>query len=84
MSIASTQTTYKPRSATGMNSAWYRIYFAALLEADHDRALIKMGNAQKVMRNRLLELRRSPPQDPGELQDLDSGMTYLALLVALR
>jgi len=61
---------------------WYQIYFAAVLETDQNRALVKIERAQQAMRARLVELKRIPLQDSIEVQDLDSALTYLRILLA--
>lgn len=66
----------RPRS-----SAWYQIYFAAVLETDQKRSLLKISRAQKAIQERLEKLRVKPGDEMNELQDLTSALTYLSLLL---
>ncbi|HEV2397640.1 MAG TPA: hypothetical protein VGS27_11910 [Candidatus Sulfotelmatobacter sp.] len=62
-------------------SAWYQIYFAAVLETDQKRALLKISRAQNAIQERLEQLRRKPANEINEVQDLNSALTYLSLLM---
>ena len=62
-------------------SAWYQIYFAAVLETDQKRALLKISRAQKAIRERLEQLRGKRGNGISEVQDLNSALTYLSLLM---
>jgi hypothetical protein len=70
-------------SGRGANSNpdWYRSYFLAMVENDRDKALIEIGHAHKAIQDRLMELRRAPANDPREMQDLASAITYLGILL---
>lgn len=74
-------TTRKSKTCQTKKSDWYQIYFAAVLEADQTRAALKMESARSAMCERLLELRRTPSPNAVELQDIDSAMTYLTMLL---
>ena len=63
------------------NPDWYRSYFLAMVENDRDKALIEIGRAHKAIQERLTELRRAPVNDPREMQDLASAITYLGILL---
>lgn len=60
---------------------WYRIYFAAMVEGDRDRALLQIARAQRAIEDRLSELRTLPPNSPREPQDLNSALAYLGILL---
>lgn len=62
-------------------SNWYQHYFAAVTEPDNDRALLKIQRAQQAMQERLVQLRRLPHPESSELQDLNSALTYLWVLL---
>ena len=63
------------------NPDWYRSYFLAMVENDRDKALIEIAHAHKAIQDRLAELRRAPADDPREMQDLASAITYLGILL---
>ena len=60
---------------------WYEIYFAAVLEADESKALIEMGRAGDAIKDRLRQLSSSVAENAREIQDLNSALTYLRLLL---
>lgn len=60
---------------------WYQIYFAAILESDHQKAAHLIERAQGAIRDRLSDLRFEPANNPCELQDLGSAFTYLGILL---
>ncbi len=62
------------------NPVWYQIYFAAVLERNRTRALIRIERARSAIEARLLELRSRSATSPREIQDLKSAMIYLRLL----
>jgi hypothetical protein len=63
------------------NPDWYRSYFLAMVENDRDKALVEIARAHKAIQDRLAELRRSAANDPREMQDLASAITYLGILL---
>ena len=69
--------TATPADAPG----WYQIYFCALLETDQKKAVRLIERAQVAIRERLGDLRLAPAQNPHELQDLGSALTYLGILL---
>jgi hypothetical protein len=68
-----------PRRRTA-TSNWRDVYFAAVLESDRKRALVKIESARKVLSGRLLELQSAPRPSSDELRDLNSALTYLDIL----
>lgn len=60
---------------------WYQIYFAAVLEADEWKAAIEIGHAARAIQDRLRQLRSGGPENSREIQDLNSALTYLKLLL---
>jgi hypothetical protein len=62
-------------------SSWYQVYFAAVTEPDNHRALLKIKRAQNAMQERLIQLRRLSSRESTELQDLNSALTYLRVLL---
>jgi hypothetical protein len=62
-------------------SGWYQLYFAAVTEANENRAILQIDRARKAMQDRLVELQHAERSDGGELQDLNNAMTYLAILL---
>lgn len=69
------------RGRRSPRSNWHQIYFAAVLETDQKRALLKIRRAQKVIEIRLRELMRVEATESIEIRDLNSALTYLALLL---
>jgi len=69
-------TTAKPNAP-----GWYQIYFAALLETDQQKAAQLIERAKVAIRERLDDLQFAPAQNPRELQDLGSALTYLEILL---
>jgi len=61
-------------------SSWYQTYFAAVLESDRRKAVLQIERAQIAIQDRLLELRKAPPDNPREVQDLSNALTYLGIL----
>jgi len=61
-------------------SNWRDIYFAAVLESNEKRALVKIQSARAVLQDRLLEMQSVPDTRPDELRDLNSAMIYLDIL----
>ncbi|HEV3510758.1 MAG TPA: hypothetical protein VGS05_03580 [Candidatus Sulfotelmatobacter sp.] len=61
--------------------AWYRSYFFAVVESDRNRALPQIDLAQKAIHDRVAELRANPSSNPRELQDLNSALVYLGILL---
>lgn len=60
---------------------WYNTYLTAVLEPDEQKALIQLERATKVLEDRVVQLRCDPPEDPQEVPDLSSALTYLRLLL---
>lgn len=60
---------------------WYHAYFVAMCESDRHRALLEIEHARHAIQERLRELHQLPPCDPREMQDLNSAMTYLGILM---
>ena len=60
---------------------WYKTYLSAVLEADEQKALIQLERAINILQDRLVRLRRNPSENPQEVQDLNSALTYLRLLL---
>jgi len=54
---------------------------SAVLEADEQKALIQLERAINILQDRLVRLRRNPSENPQEVQDLNSALTYLRLLL---
>ncbi len=69
------------KPAESNEPAWYRTYFIAVMERNRSRALVEMGCAQKAMQERVTELRNLPSDDPREMLDLNSALTYLDILL---
>ena len=69
------------RPAKFGTSGWYQLYFAAVTEANENKAVLQIDRARQAMKNRLIELRHAQRPDGGELQDLSNAMTYLAILL---
>jgi hypothetical protein len=61
--------------------AWVRSYFVAVMESNRKRALPQIELAQKAILARVEELRSQPASHPGELQDLNSALVYLGILL---
>jgi len=61
--------------------AWVQSYFMAVMESNRNRALPQIELAQKAIHDRVEELRSHPAGDAGELQDLNSALTYLGILL---
>jgi len=68
-------------SVDAQTPEWYHLYFEAVLEADAYKALIQIERASRAIEHRLGELRFRLPDNPNEIQDLNSALTYLKLLV---
>lgn len=62
-------------------SGWYQLYFAAVTEANENKAVVQIDRARKAMQDRLIELQRTNCPDGGEIQDLNNAMNYLAILL---
>ena len=60
---------------------WYHVYFTAVLETDEGKALIEMGHASQAIADRLRQLSSSAAENAHEIQDLNSALTYLRLLL---
>jgi len=60
---------------------WYQVYFSAVLETDEGKALIEMVRASEAMEDRLRQLSSSATGNAEEIQDLNSALTYLRLLL---
>jgi hypothetical protein len=60
---------------------WYNTYFLAVIEADEEKALIRLERAERVLQHRQIQLQSSAPEDPQEPEDLDCALTYLRLLL---
>jgi len=60
---------------------WYHAYFTAVLETDEGKALIKMGRASRAIEDRLRQLSGSAAENAREIQDLNSALTCLRLLL---
>ena len=60
---------------------WYQVYFSAVLETDEGKALIEMGHASQAIADRLRQLSSSAAENAHEIQDLNSALTYLRLLL---
>jgi hypothetical protein len=74
----------KRNASSGTKSGepgWYHAYFVAMCESDRKRALLEIERARLAIQKRLGELRRLPPGDPQEMQDLTSALTYLGILL---
>ena len=68
-------------SAVKPNPVWYQVYFAAVLERNQGRAMLRIERARSAIEARLLEVRSSCANGPREIQDLKSAMIYLRLLL---
>ena len=64
-------------NATG----WYQLYFAAVTEGNESRAVPQIERARRAMQDRLIELHRATSPDGGEIQDLNTALTYLTILL---
>lgn len=61
--------------------AWYHAYFLAMVEHDRGKALLEIENARNAIQQRVQEIRGVRPSNPREMQDLDSALTYLDILL---
>jgi len=66
--------------ARGGTTNWRDMYFAAVLESDPQRALLKIVSARKALQRRLDELRSSCLETGDELRDLQCALMYLEIL----
>lgn len=66
---------------TSKTPEWYKSYFVAVVESDRDRALFQIERAQRAIRDRVIELRRTHSNNPREMQDLDNASIYLGILL---
>lgn len=65
----------------GPDPEWYQLYFVAVLEVDEWKALIEIARAGKAIEDRLQQLTSSAADNEREIQDLNSALIYLRLLL---
>ena len=70
-----------PKSSTSPLPKWSEIYFEAVSETDEHESLVKLEFAANALDDRMGELRRCIPHPPQELEDLESALTYVRLLL---
>jgi hypothetical protein len=75
------QYTKRNPSIESSTPEWYRTYFFAVVESNRNRALPQIELAQKAIHARVAELRTEPLSNPRELQDLNSALIYLGILL---
>lgn len=62
-------------------STWYRLYSAALLESDRNKALVQIERAQEAIQDRRCQLDGADSPNPREAQDLSKASTYLGIMM---
>lgn len=72
---------HNPVTKQSGGPAWVRSYFVAVMESNRDRALPRIELARKAIHARVTELRADPLSNPGELEDLNSALIYLGILL---
>ena len=65
----------------GGTANWRDLYFAAVLESDQQRALMKIVLARKVLHTRIDELQCCSPESGDEVRDLHCALMYLEILL---
>jgi len=51
------------------------------MESNEENAVLKMGCAGQMMKNRMVQLKTVPPANPHEEEDLKCAWIYLRLLL---